>query len=280
MPDSVKTVGIFRKASDLPPLDWFAMGCFAMGWLPKVMDHSEFDGEEFDMVVIGGQLTRYDWANWKILHYYRLHGANVIITEGGWLYTPRVPKYWLTYLNTLPYCPEFECPHDRRERLNMRADPKPRGDDILIIGQMPETDVEMNRILKDLRKYTDRKIIYRPRQKHGPFLFDWVDEISLVKSPDEDLARAHVAIAHFSFMGAEALMRGIPVICDPAATFAEFGQHPLSAIEDLKPPSPDRVNAYLARMAYVLWNGEEFRNGEAFRWIIENAVPSYPGWLS
>lgn len=267
---------IFHRGMDLPPMQEFAMGCFNAGWIPTLLKHSEFDGRECSAVAVGGQPTRYDGMNGKIVDYYRHHGGLAFYIEGGWLYEPRVPRYWLTYLNNLPYCPDFECPDDRRKRLKMEAKDGPRGDDILIVGQMPETDAEMDRVFRDIRRYTDRKIIYRPRQTSSPFYFGEYDELSINREPEEDLDRAFCVITPFSFMGAEALMRGIPVICDPGAAFAEFGQNPLNEIEELEPPNPDAVNKWLNRLAYIMWNAEEFKNGEAFQWLLTHAVAQYP----
>ena len=271
-----KKVAIFRRVGDLPPQDWFAMGCFASGYIPHIMDHSEFDGSEYDAVVVGGQPTRYKGANGIIAAYYRHHGVPVIFVEGGWLYEPHVPRYWFTYLNHVPYCPPFECPDDRRIALNMTAKYKPRGEDIIVVGQMPEADRETARVTRRLKEFTDRKVIYRPRKQFAPEWRQEHDEISEDLPSDKELDRAWCVITHFSFMGGEALMRGIPVICDPGATFAEFGQHSFDEIDDLEPPPEDAVNRWLSRMAYILWSGPELRNGDGFRWLMETAVKRPP----
>jgi len=267
-----KNIAIFRSFGHLPPLDWFAMGCFASGWIPHLLDHEQFDGREYDAVVVGGQPTRYKGRNGQIAAYYRHHKIPVIMIEGGWLYEPHVPRHWFTYLNEIPYCPPFECPSDRRLKLNMTVDYRPRGDAILIAGQMPDTDKELNRVTRRLREFTNRKIIYRPRQKDFEVGVDTCDEVSRELTAEEDLDRAWCVITHFSYMGGEALMRGIPVLCHPGASFAEFGQHPMSKINSLKPFPKSAVERWLNRMAYILWSGHEFRTGEGFRWLLENAV--------
>ena len=274
MSGSTRRLGIFHNVGNgrrMFPLEALATGAENCGWEAEMVPLGSDTVENYDMIAVGGAPWKYRAMNLEATVKASTLGIPYLYIECGWLYKPRKPRHFFAYVNSFPYCPKFPCPHDRREKLNMKADFKPRGDEILIAGQSRGIDLHMEDLLTWLGNYTKRKIVYRPRRQiDSP---KWVAmkryEVDMDRTAEEALDNAWCVITDYSNMGGEALMRGIPVIGSHRASFSEFGGYlSLHSIDHIAPPSPFLVNDWLARMAYTLWSVKEFADGDAFAWIL------------
>lgn len=124
-------------------------------------------------------------------------------------------------------------------------------------------------IVNQLRKYTDRPIIYRPKPS-------WRDAVpikgasfSAGKHPlESDLKNCHAIVTHGSNTCFDAAMNGIPSIVLGQGVLRPISSRNLSEIED---PELCVRNKLFNALAYHQWTLEEFSSGEAFetieRWL-------------
>jgi len=270
----MKTVAVFRRLGDLPPMDYIAQGCFTQGYSPDLLDPREFKfSPDYDAAFVSGNLRRYDGINQKIFDFYRGLGKPVFVIETGRLADhSKVRGTWFFYLNRVPFLPSCECPPDRREMLGMKVDFKkrPQNGVVLVVGQDECFDKDLDRlVVPSLHHATKREIRYRPRKGQGAWVTK-ADTVSTANTLEEDLDAAWCVVTHSSNVGGEALMRGIPVICDYCATYAHLGTRNVDGLEFLEPPPPVVVEDYLNRLAYICYTTGELSTGNGFRWIMEN----------
>lgn len=258
-------LGVFRFGGGFC-LEQFAAGAHKIGWEVDLLGPGDLRRrKDYDLVVVAGAPWKYRNRNRRVCR----NNRPWLILEVGWLYQPRKPSHFFTYLNKYPYCHPEWCPPDRREALNMTAEFRPRGDEILIVGQ-GRNDEALFETAAKLK--TGRKIVYRPRRQvdHPRWVKKTDYEVDMTRTAVEALDQAFCVITHYSNMGGLALMRGIPVIGSPEATYAEMVYQNVRDVERLEPPSEIVVNEWLSRMAYTLWSGREFESGEAFGWLAEH----------
>ena len=165
------------------------------------------------------------------------------------------------------------------------------GDHILIMGQK-EGDSSLNKLyekynsfydwvevlIKDIRRYSDRKIIIRPHPRnlgHGIKLSKKVsgkyknievsedivsDGVSGGASLDRDLVNAHCVITYNSLSAVEAVTRGIPTYAfDDGSMIWPIAHKDLSQIENLKYDID--ITQWCYDIAYTQWSIEENRKG-------------------
>lgn len=133
--------------------------------------------------------------------------------------------------------------------------------------------------VKELRKYTDRKIVLRTHPGDGKARFylnknnkdyklqeiDNDVEISLnIKSFLEDLKNAHAVVVHNSSPAIGASIEGVPVfLTDPISSQArEVANTDLSQIES--PKEFDR-QTWVERISMFHWNFEDLKSGKCWR---------------
>ena len=273
----MKTAGIFRRLGEIPPMDWFGQGCFANGFSPDLRDPIEFTGQECDLAAVSGGLARYDKINTKIFHFYRSMGVDTFVIEHGRLVPQDIIRnYWLHYLNGVPMLPKLnpQMNHGRRKSIFLEFKPQKRGEAILVAGQDVLTDRMLGiHVMESIRNFTDRKIIYRPRLTEGedPHCAELADEVSRdAINPEKDIARAWCVITGWSNMGGEALMSGVPVFCEPCASYAEYASSSIESIDYCEPPKQEAIEEYLMRFSYLMWSNEELRDGKGVQWMLEN----------
>lgn len=126
--------------------------------------------------------------------------------------------------------------------------------------------------IAEIRKYTDRRIIYRPKPS-------WLAAkpiegvgFSHQKEPlSKALGGCHAVVTHHSNVAVDGLVAGVPAFCwDGVAK--PMALHDLRQIE--KPLRPAGRKQWLADIAYCQWKGEEMQNGAAWRYLRnEGLVP-------
>ena len=267
-------IGIFWQRQ-IPHVEDLAEGAEKLGWdvdLRRVRDNC-YRGADYDVVVIGGHLERYGGLNGQIFSYFRSRNTPVFVVEMGRMLRPEIPKhaYWFFYLNRAPSAPMVAAGQravDRRRMLFKDLDPGPRGEDILVIGQDVHIDARMHAtVLPVLRKSTKRKLVWRPRKGLSPDTSKVCHETSMIEDLEEDLRRAHCVVTYTSNVGGDALRLGIPVICNPMASFAPLCSSNVANVDHVLPASEDRVEKYFQSMAMITWSNEEMKSGEPLLWF-------------
>lgn len=115
-------------------------------------------------------------------------------------------------------------------------------------------------VAKRLRKVTQRPVRIRPHPGNDP------PRKPLV----EDLAGAWAVVIWSSSAGCEALLRGIPVLCEaPYWICKSATQSSLARVEDRFPE--DKRTAAFERLAWAQWSVKEIESGEPFSHLLKRA---------
>lgn len=122
-------------------------------------------------------------------------------------------------------------------------------------------------VITELRKYTDRPVIYRPKPswKHAvPLDLPGVSFSHGDKKPFvDDLSQSMAVITYGSNAALESLMLGTPVISLGPSVVQPLVPHKLSGIERLGMPSSNDLRDYMSNLAYCQWSIDELANGKA-----------------
>lgn len=184
--------------------------------------------------------------------------------------------HWQVGIDRLGWVPEFMCPADRFEGLNLSIAPaRTTGERVYVCGQHvgdPSHGLDRNGIVdwalqavNDLRFVTDREIVWRPHpdspmgignveNSTGPI--DWDD--------------VYCVVTINSNIGHEALLNGVPVIAQGDAPYTEIANDAFS--EDLFMPSARVRKKYFSRLAYAQWTLDEISRGLPQQWLIESGL--------
>jgi len=275
---------IFRQPGVLPDLTAFAAGAFAHGYLNEFRDIADARLSHFppaNLAVISGGFLRHGGLNGKVFEHYRAIGVPVVICDPGRV----VKNAQRIYVNREHWLPPTLPPRNRIEHLGLMPNFQERGTKILIAGQRPDLDNQLRPALEAIKAYSDRQIVFRPHPNtyhgHERPLYDLpYDRVSVGgdgineesrQTLNEALCDAWCVVTHSSIVGAEALLKGIPVICSDDAVFSDAGV-PLEAacdVEKLGRPNWEELYNFLRRWSYTIWYESELRSGQAFSYLKE-----------
>ena len=106
------------------------------------------------------------------------------------------------------------------------------------------------------------------KKRHHP-MNAYIDEADKPTTTiEEDLKGASCVYVHNSNVGNDAIMAGLPVVCDKDPLVKPTYYNEVS--HDLREPKyPSDVKGYLNRLAYGQWTQEEIQNGKAFSYVIK-----------
>lgn len=120
-------------------------------------------------------------------------------------------------------------------------------------------------VVKAIRRYTDRPIIYRPKPSWGQAIPVPGTRFSQEGKPLlADLEGAHAVVTHGSNACFDAALVGVPSIVLGNGVMASISSNTVSEIE--KPRKGDRLPLFAA-LGYHQWTLEEMKSGEAFATI-------------
>lgn len=177
--------------------------------------------------------------------------------------------HWQISRAVLNGMPDFDCPPDRFEKLNLKVEKaqKKKGY-VLLLGQMPN-DSALNGtdhkawLLEQIEHYESNSpypVQYRQHPKGGVVLDHY-------PSMDGDLAdalsEAALVVCYNSTAGFQALLAGCPVVCDPCAPYYELSGE--------KCPTIAQRRAFFNRAAYGQWRVDE--TPQAVQFLINEWLP-------
>lgn len=198
-------------------------------------------------------------------------------TEGGKLYGYH--KISINNRHPTAYFQKRAYPGDRFKRLGLDIKPwNKTGTHILVAGMGAKAaDVEgfkpsewESAAVRELRRFTDRPIIYRPKPswKHALPI-----EGSILSPPsqrlDEVLQNCFAVVAHHSNVCVDALLEGIPVFCFHGVA-SLMGLKEIAKIE--APIYPDGRYEWACNVAYTQWRPDEMKRGEAWRYLRSEGI--------
>jgi hypothetical protein len=188
-----------------------------------------------------------------------------------WGYFARVNKpddwhkgYWQISNRQLNAMPEGKYPMDRFEATGCEIKTRKHKPDgyVLVCGQMPLDAAVMGTdhgqwLREQIKRYRDQghDVRYREHPRGGVEIKD----IPLCQGPlDQALDGAKFIVCYNSNVAHEALLMGVPVVCDPCAPYAELSGETI--------PTKAKRQAYFSRAAYGQWKVSEFDQGFKF-WL-------------
>lgn len=220
----------------------------------------------------------------KIHQMYRNKKRPLLVYEKGFLKREIYYSIGWNSIVGFGYYNNTNMPSDRFEKLNITLSPhqpKTTGN-ILICGQIPwDSQVQhlpnyrkwVQQIVQQIRKHTNRPIVYRPHPKQNPknskAVLTLPNTIKSTKATlEEDFQEAFVVISYNSNSLVESLISGIPFFCfDRGSVVYDLANHDLTQIET--PNFPDDKSRYqkLCDIAYSQWNTTEIESGEFWQHI-------------
>lgn len=122
--------------------------------------------------------------------------------------------------------------------------------------------------IKELRKHTDRPIVYRPkpqRRKYGQLPpipgTEYSDPIT--RRLEDELKDAWAVVSHHSNAGLDALIAGVPCF-QPEGVASVLGLADLSKIEEPLLPDYEQRRQLINDVCYCQWNAWEIEAGQAW----------------
>lgn len=122
--------------------------------------------------------------------------------------------------------------------------------------------------IADLRKHTDRPIIYRPKPNWLGALPIAGSTMMKTESLPSILGQAYCVVAHHSNVAVDALLAGIPCVCDEGV--ASVLATPIDQID--APIYPDGREQWAANVAYCQWSLDEMRKGAPWSHLLRHGL--------
>lgn len=167
----------------------------------------------------------------------------------------------------------------RRKRFVNHIRPYRVRDCILVAGLSPKAAWAENlepagsfeiKVVEELRKYTQRPIIYRPKPTWGsaPVIPNTIFSPG-TEHVDIALSKSWSVVTHHSNVAVDGLIDGAAAFCKVGAA-SVMGTFDLSKIED--PVYPDNREQWLNDLAYCQWSVDEMRNGTCWRHLKDEGL--------
>ena len=269
--------GIYGLPQYSVEIEAFMQGLAYLGRPFMERNHNGFSNqpgqmEEFCPVVVSGLRDK----GTQIRDAYRAAGVPVVVIDYGYL--NRVSGianfdtgYWQVGIDQLGWAPPFECPSDRFEALGLDIEARAHsGEAIYVCGQHagdPSHGLDADGLSKwawetvnRIEALTDRPVVWRPHPDTALFLDGVETHIGAVEWDD-----VFCVVTINSNIGREALLEGVPVVCDASASYADLGVREFS--ERLTCPPIGRRRSYFNRLAYAQWTLDEMREGLPVKWL-------------
>ena len=220
-------------------------------------------------------------GNKPIWDYYRKTGRNVVVLEVGGIQRGTTWKVGLNGINRTAYFGSNTDNDSRRvDLLGLRLTPwRTDGEYILVCGQhdkslqwqgMPSMSNWFLKTYDEIRKYTDRPIIFRPHPRcrlphieHGLKHVYRQDPVKLDGTYDDfnmGFDNVYCTISHSSNPGIHSVLNGVPSFVSPDSLAYDVSND-IDFLHDIESPlRPDRAQ-WLTDYAYTEWTVEEIAKG-------------------
>jgi len=123
-------------------------------------------------------------------------------------------------------------------------------------------------IVDEIRKHTDRPIIYRPKPKRSAFLpIPGTAYSTRPESIENILSGAHLLVTHSSNCAINAILMNVPVICLGRCAATPVSGTSLETIEDPFFPDEALLRQWILCLTWFEWTDWEQETGEAWKFI-------------
>lgn len=148
-----------------------------------------------------------------------------------------------------------------------------KGDHILFAGAsakysavygLPEPNAYAAQIIAELKKYTDRRIVYRAKPSwQGAEPVEGAEFVGRARyNITDDLKDCHAMVTHGSGACLEALLTGVPAIVTGPGISRSISSTDLAEIEEPRLASLECCQQILNNLAHCQWSLDEIRKGE------------------
>ena len=230
----------------------------------------------------------------KIKDFQKKNNNKLIIVELGFIDRKNYYSFGFDHISNFGSYPKFPDNDDRLKKLNLNLQELNYNDDpkkhILFCGQLPwDTQVQdinytkwVIKTLNEIRKYSDRKIIFRKHPKHKVRPgFIYYDKKFLKKNKihaeissnnlNDDLKNCYCVIAYNSTVLIDAILNGVPTISGSKTSIVyNITNKNINDINNLKKITFDEVKKELFTISYKQWTLEEFKDGLPFKYFFKN----------
>lgn len=181
--------------------------------------------------------------------------------------------YWQVGLNGLNWTPK-SAPDDRFKELGIDYPKHNKRSGYVLLAEQTPFDASHGMDQLGLKDWMDKAVerceelgLEYKKRRHP--MNSFIDEAEKPKtSIEEDLAGASCVYVHNSNVGNDALLAGVPVVCDKGAAYAPTYFDEVS--NDLAQRDyPKKIKPYLDRLAYAQWTRDEIANGKAFDYALK-----------
>lgn len=271
------------KSVETTVFENFSAGVEKRGDTIDTKSATVYDGEtDADVAVCWGigPKTR------RVLDAYRAEGKHVIILDKGMI-RPRNRSKWrrvyidegtpLAYMNRIPNRP-IERWKARKVPIGRRGTPGENAPVLVTLNSQKHHDFWFpgedaheyaEWLVGEIRKRTDRPIIYRPKYKGYPSRP--IEGTTLSEPPEmlEEVLKGeiHCLVTHTSACGVLAALKGIPVIALGPSAMHQVAAKSLDKITDISPPGIKKVQMWARQLAWCEWTLDEMQKGSAWRFI-------------
>jgi hypothetical protein len=121
----------------------------------------------------------------------------------------------------------------------------------------------LRKVVRTLRKHTDREIVFREKATRGERTND-----TIYDALDDDI---YALVTYNSIAAVEAIQYGIPAFALAPTAADPVGNKDLKNIEKPNMPDEDIIQKWLHNIAYSQFSLDEIITGQAWRMVLENA---------
>ena len=241
-----------------------------------------------DATAVIGVKSR-EWVDWC-----RETGRTFIYFDKGYYYPkekgtlgkkPTVNCWRVAVNETQPldFLKSAKCDENRWGKFHVWPKPwrEPRDDaPIILAGSsvkyhmfngLPHPTAFFEEVVRELRQYTDRPIIYRPKpswREAVPIDGTEFDEYGPKQRPFEELCEgAHAVITHGSNAALIGMLVGVPSIILGNGVMRPISSTDISQVEELYFATEEERRQLLANLAWSQWTLREWQNGSAWHHV-------------
>ena len=158
-------------------------------------------------------------------------------------------------------------PDDRWRKLNYPMHKRKHGSHILLVtpSEKPckfygiDRDQWVEETIKEIQKYTDRPVRVRDKSPRPQ---------RVIKTIFEDLKNCHALVTYQSIAAVESVLYGVPAFTLAPTAADPVCDKDLSLIDSPTQQDADKIYKWACHLAYGQFNIDEFKNGSAYRLLM------------
>ncbi len=228
-----------------------------------------------------------------VKEFQKKNNDKLIVVEMGFIKRENYLSFGFDDISNFGNYPNFPDDYLRLEKLNVKIKDlnynKNSDKHILFCSQVPwDTQIQnldynkwLISTLKEIKKYSNRKIIFRKHPLHTPRPgFKYFDNEFLKKNNiyaeistnnlKDDLKNCYCVVAYNSTVLVDSILEGIPIISGSNTSIIyDLSTKKISDIENLTRFTNLEIKKVLSNISYKQWSIEEFKKGEPFKFFFK-----------